>query len=87
MFTALTKDDIISIVAKIERSKLSDWTKHDYLLTVKVFYRFLKESEEYPNEVKWIKPTKVVNHRKLPRQLITIEDAKELANNTNNLRD
>jgi len=86
-FSKASKDDIKKLCSKINNSNLSDWTKHDYLLTIKLFYRFLKDTEEYPKEVKWIKPTKAVNHKKLPRDLLTIEDTNLLANSTLNLRD
>jgi site-specific recombinase XerD len=86
-FKKATKKDIEKLCSGINNSSMADWTKHDYLLTIKVFYRFLRDTDEYPKEVKWIKPKKARNHKKLPRDLITIEDAKVLANHTNNLRD
>lgn len=86
-FKKAEKQDIKTLVGKINKLKLADWTKHDYLLTVKVFYKFLRDTEEYPPEVKWIKPQKARNHKKLPRDLITIEDAKALAECTKNPRD
>lgn len=86
-FETATKDDIKELCSKINNMDKSDWTKHDYLLTLKVFFKYLRDTEEYPPEVKWIKLKKIRNHKKLPRDLITIEDAKLLANNTNNPRD
>ena len=86
-FNKATKDDIKSLCSDINNSNMSDWTKHDYLLTIKVFYKFLRDSDDYPKEVKWIRPKKARNHKKLPRDLITIDDAKKLANYTNTLRD
>jgi site-specific recombinase XerD len=86
-FKKAIKEDIKKLCSKINNSNMSDWTKHDYLLTIKVFYKFLRDTEDYPSEVKWIKPKKARNHKKLPRDLITIEDAKKLANHTSNLRD
>ncbi|MFX1453424.1 MAG: tyrosine-type recombinase/integrase [Promethearchaeota archaeon] len=88
-FKKASKNQIKDICSKINNSNLSDWTKHDYKLSIKVLYRFLNDldNEEYPNEVKWIKLKKKNSKRKLPRDLLTIEDAKEIANNTNNPRD
>jgi site-specific recombinase XerD len=86
-FEKATRKDIEVLCGKIHNSDLSEWTKHDYLVTIKVLYKFLSGEDEYPKIVKWIKPKKARNHKKLPRDLITIEDAKKLANSTNNLRD
>jgi site-specific recombinase XerD len=88
-FKNASKIQIKNICSKINNSNLSEWTKHDYKLSLKVLYRFLKnpDDDEYPNEVKWIKLKKKHSKRKLPRDLLTIEDAKEIANNTNNARD
>jgi site-specific recombinase XerD len=51
-FDAATKDDIEDLVLKIERSAYSPWTKHDYKVVLKRFYKWLKGGgEEYPEEV------------------------------------
>jgi len=82
-----SKKDIKKLCSQIHNSDKSDWTKHDYLLTIKVFYKYLNGGSEYPDKVKWIKPVSVKNNKTLPRDLLTIEDAKKMANHTNNLRD
>ncbi len=51
-FTDISKKGIISIVAKIERSNLSDWTKHDYLVIIKTFFKYLEKDDL----VSWIRP-------------------------------
>jgi len=86
-FKKATKKDIKKLCSQIHNSDKANWTKHDYLLTLKVFYKFLYGKDEYPSIVKWISPTKAKGKKKLPRDLITIEDAKELAEATDNLRD
>lgn len=82
-----TKKDIEKLCSKINNSNIADWTKHDYRLTIKILYRFLRDTDEYPSEVRWIKLKKPKRNHKLPRDLITLEDVKELANHANNLRD
>ncbi len=86
-FNKATKSDIEKLCSKINNSDYTAWTKHDFLAEIKRFYRWLKQTEEYPPEVKWIKNNMKRSRRKLPKELLTIEDVKELAENTNNLRD
>ncbi|VVB59683.1 Tyrosine recombinase XerA [uncultured archaeon] len=86
-FEVATKKDIEKLCSKINGSQMADWTKHDYLLTIKVFYRFIRDTDEYPPEVKWIRVKKPKRNHKLPRDLITMEEVKELVNHANNLRD
>jgi len=38
-FDRATEADIRAYVGSIERSSLSDWTKHDYKVSLKKFYR------------------------------------------------
>jgi site-specific recombinase XerD len=57
-FDAANKEDIERLAAEIEKSDYTDWTKHDYKVTIKIFYRWLEgNDEEYPEKVKWIKTT------------------------------
>ena len=74
-FTALTKESIISIVAKIKRSSLSEWTKHDYELVIKLFYRWLGRDDL----VSWIK-VKSPDGKTLPEDLATDEDIQAMIN-------
>jgi site-specific recombinase XerD len=57
-FEKATKDDIIDLVSKIEgNNKWSECTKHEYKVVIRRFYKWLRNSEDYPLEVKWIKTT------------------------------
>jgi integrase/recombinase XerD len=49
-----TERDIRRYVSNLERSSQSQWTKHDYKVVLKKFYRWLNGGEE-PLIVKWIK--------------------------------
>jgi integrase/recombinase XerD len=48
-FTDLDKDEIIRVLAEIERSELKAWTKHDYKLVLRMFLEWLGK------DVSWIK--------------------------------
>lgn len=79
------KEDIVNLVAKIEQRNYSEWTKHDYKVILRVFYRWLRESE-YPEEVSWIK-IKGSNNSKLPEELLTVEEVNKLIASADHLRD
>jgi len=93
-FSKVKKEDIVRLCSKINNSDLKEWTKHDYKIVIKRFFKWLREDEgqeldkrQYPNEVKWITITMKKQRKKLPKELLSIEEIKKLANNTNNLRD
>jgi integrase len=93
-FLKADKQDIIQLMNKINNSEYKEWTKRDFKVVIKRFYRWIREKEgkkysrgEYPKEVKWINTGKKNHNKKLPNQLFTIEDIKILANNAKNLRD
>jgi site-specific recombinase XerD len=87
-FEDATIDDIKTIVAEINRSTYSDWTKSDFRVALKKFYRWLRDSPkgETPKEVAWIT---VGNSKKqiLPEELLTEDDVAKLAAAAENSRD
>jgi site-specific recombinase XerD/ribosomal protein L40E len=85
-FVNATKNDIADLVRKIEEKDYSDWTKHDYKIVLKIFYRWLRGTENYPEEVKWIKAT-VKNNNILPEEVLTEDDIKKLVECATSLRD
>ncbi len=85
---AATKEDIKRLVAEIEQSAYMDWTKHDYKVTIKKFWRWLRQTEDtYPEEVRWIRTTLKKANAKLPEDLLTQEDIRKLIENAVNIRD
>ncbi|RLG70969.1 MAG: hypothetical protein DRO11_05300 [Methanobacteriota archaeon] len=50
-FDKATKEDIERLVKRLERSDYSAWTKHDYKVALKRFYRWLNGGEEYSQGV------------------------------------
>jgi len=77
-FKKVTKKDIINLVRKIEMKDYSVHTKHDYKVIIKRFFRWHRNSEEYPEEVKWLKTTVKDNNSKLPEELLTEDDVEKL---------
>jgi len=51
-FKDASKPDIIDIMVKVGEQGYKEWTKHDYKVTLKVFFKWLRfgsiESDEYP---------------------------------------
>jgi len=86
-FNKAKTQDIKKVVAEIEMmSKYSPRTKLEYKSTLKGFYKWLKNNEE-PKEVNWINLTFKMNNHKLPSELLTEEEIKEMVNKTPNPRD
>jgi site-specific recombinase XerD len=77
-FKEATKKDIIKLIQTIEGQDYTANTRHDYKITIKKFFRWLSNSEEYPEEVKWIKSTVKRNDSKIPEELLTIDEIKKM---------
>ncbi len=81
-----TEADIRAYVGTIERSSLSEWTKHDYKVSLKKFYRWLNGGEEHP-ATKWIKTTLKRHDRKLPDDMLTQDEVQLMIDAAINKRD
>lgn len=87
-FEEATIEDIKDLVYRVERSGYSPWTKKDYKVALKRFYRWLKgNDEEYPPEVKWIKTTLKAKDELLPEDLVIEEGVMRLVEAVHNPRD
>lgn len=98
-FEDANRDDIKALIGKIEKktyhTKKSDKevpyqesTKREFKICIRKFYRWLRSSDEYPEEVKWIKlHNKKCGRNRLPEEMLTEEDIKKLINASNNPRD
>jgi site-specific recombinase XerD len=73
-FLKMKRKDVENLVATIEERPYSEWTKHDFKITIKKFFRFIKKSEDNPPEVKWIKMVVRNRKTKIPEELLTEED-------------
>ena len=89
-FSNATKDDFVKLISSLEQTKLSDWTKRDYRVILKHFYKWFRGWEDgTPPEVRWIKKTRGAENKKpiLPKDLLTPEEKLVLIKTTQNPRD
>ena len=87
-FATATKDDLISLVSSIDSKDYAEYTKYDFKIVLKMFYKWLKgKDEEFPKVIKWLKPKLRNKTHKLPEELLTVEEVQLLANSTTNPRD
>jgi hypothetical protein len=54
-FEESTTDDIRRVASEIERSNYTDYTKDTIKVMLKRFYKWLRGTDDYPPEVKWIR--------------------------------
>jgi integrase len=91
-FQRATKSDMVRLVSGIEQEeKFSAWTKRDYKVILKHFFKWLKGTEEVsPPETRWIKRTesKVENRNPIhPKDLLTADEKMALLKVANHPRD
>ena len=89
-FETATKDEIVELVARFERKDLSDWTKRDYKVVLKHFFKWLRNCEDVaPPEVRWIKKGHPPENRFpiLPKDLLTSDEKLAMMKATLNPRD
>ena len=88
LFGEASKEDLLSLVGDLEAMEYAEWTKYDFKIILKLFYKWLKgNDEEYPLEVKWLKPKLRNTAHKLPEELLTEEEVLRMARVANHLRD
>ena len=80
------KKDIFELVRKVEEKGYSEWTKHDFKAILKFFYRWLRKTEDYPEEVRWLKTT-TKGKIKLPEELLTTDEVMKLVDAAEHVRD
>jgi len=87
-FSTATKTDIIRLVTEIDSKNYSEYTRYDFKVVLKMFYKWLLgKDEDFPKVIKWLKPKIGNKANKLPEELLTIEETQKLANSTTNPRD
>ncbi len=87
-FDDATKDDMVRLVAEIEQKNLSTLTKRDYKVILKLFYKWLFNSEDgYPPVVKWIRPARDGSSKLKRSDLLTSDEIKKLFEAALTLRD
>ncbi|MEK6898379.1 MAG: tyrosine-type recombinase/integrase [Nanoarchaeota archaeon] len=86
-FEDTTKKDIEKIMVKIQETKYSEWTKKGYKIIIKKFYKWLRNSKNYPEEVEWIKSNMKENHKKLPEEMLSEGEVMKMIDNSISKRD
>jgi len=89
-FDMVTKEDIAQVITKLQlNEKYTAWTKKDFKVLFKRFFKWFKQTEDYPLEVKWINTRMKMCDRRLPGQgeLLTENDIKNLLEVINSPRD
>ena len=89
-FAKANKHDIEKVMRKINAMHYTEWTKKDYRVTLKKFYRWLRAIEEagvYPPEVSWISTNVSIDRQELPHNLPTEEDVKKMIEAAEHPRD
>jgi len=82
--------DIRRIIGTMEQTSLAPETKRCFKVFLRKFYRFLRginRKGEYPPEVSWMSLAISKNNKKLPEELITEEEAKNIIRASGNSRD
>jgi len=85
-FADAGRDGLVELVGWVERRDISEWTKHDYKVALKKFYKWLGGGEQYPPEVRWIRAS-VKRNGRLPEELLSEEDVERLIGAARHPRD
>lgn len=86
-FDEVTKLDVYKLVGDLERSERSVWTKRDYKVTIKRFFRWMNGGKKDPESTEWITTNVKRKDRKLPEELLTLEDVMQLIEAAEHPRD
>jgi len=73
-FMDVNKEDIITFLSDLERSDYSAYTKKDYKVVLKRFFRFLEKGELIKN----VKTTIKENRKKLPGEILTKAEVRKM---------
>jgi integrase len=73
-------------VSGLERSDKSEWTKHDYKIAIRKFYKWYY-NEDNPTLTKWIKTAITRKKQKAPEDILTQAEIITLIDNATNNRD
>jgi integrase len=89
-FDKATRRDIEQVMRRINAMDYTEWTKKDYRVTLKKFYKWLRGCEQkgvYPPEVIWINTHVSIDKQDLPNNLPGEEDAKKMIEAADHPRD
>ncbi|MBP7053720.1 MAG: tyrosine-type recombinase/integrase [Phycisphaerae bacterium] len=80
-FEKVTRKDIEEVMGRVNRMDYTEWTKKDYRVAVKKFFKWLRGCDEkgvYPPEVRWISTNVSIDKQELPHNLPNEEDVKKM---------
>lgn len=86
-FESAARQDVLRVVGHVETNGYSESTKAGIKVAIKKFFKWLRGTEDYPIEVRWIKASLRRGTRKIPEELITEEDARKMMEAAGNSRD
>lgn len=87
-FKEAYKDDLIQSVGELEEKKFSEYTKYDFKIVLKMFYKWSEGNDEaFPPKISWLKPNIKNEKHKLPEELLNEEEVLKIAEATENVRD
>lgn len=81
------KEDVKKLLAELEMTNYSEWSKHGFKVALKRFYKWMNGGEEYPEAVRWIRLGVKKSKLLLPDDLLTEEDVKRLIDAADHPRD
>ena len=93
-FAEATKQDIEGLMVILQEYKgdntgrlYSESTKRGYKIIIRKFYKWLRKTKVYPDEVEWIKTAIKENHKKLPEEMLVEEEVKRMIESCTCARD
>jgi len=89
-FNEASKEDIRRVIGEINQTNLAEETKRGFKILLRKLYSFIEGMEEkgkLPERVSWISLKIAKNHKKLPEELLTEEEIKNIIEKCDNLRD
>jgi integrase len=82
-----SEEDIKAIIRKVElNGDYTEWTKSNYRVTIKKFYKWLEGDNDYPKKVRWIK-TGVKKDRTKVINVLSEDEVKKLIDCVDSVRD
>jgi len=87
-FEDANKDDIVSLVGKLERSgRFEKSTMRDLKLTLRKFFKWMRKTETFPEEVAWYKTHVRYDGIKNPEDMLTEEEVQKMIDARDTPRD
>lgn len=87
-FRKADKEDLIKLVGELETTNYAEWTKYEYKIVLKMYYKWLLgNDEEFPKIIKWMVPKMKNEKSKLPEELISQEEVLKMSSSAEILRD